>query len=61
MIVGKGSLFLARMTNLFDGVSFIMEKNPGRKEAAGADEEAIKKLIASALRQVASELAGGEG
>ncbi|MDK2926264.1 MAG: hypothetical protein PWQ41_2038, partial [Bacillota bacterium] len=55
------SLFLARMTNLFDGVSFIMEKNPGRKEAAGADEEAIKKLIASALRQVASELAGGEG
>jgi betaine reductase len=30
MIVGKGSLFLARLTNLFDGVSFIMERNPGK-------------------------------
>ncbi|HWI52175.1 MAG TPA: glycine/sarcosine/betaine reductase complex component C subunit beta [Symbiobacteriaceae bacterium] len=30
MIIGKGSLFLGRMTNLFDGVSFVMEKNPGR-------------------------------
>lgn len=27
MIVGKGSLFLGRMTNLFDGVSFIVERN----------------------------------
>ena len=26
MIVGKGSLFLGRMTNLFDGVSIVMEK-----------------------------------
>jgi hypothetical protein len=30
MIIGKGSLFLGRMTNLFDGVSFVMEKNPGK-------------------------------
>ena len=29
MIVGKGSLFLGRMTNLFDGVSFIVERNKG--------------------------------
>lgn len=28
MIIGKGSLFLGRMTNLFDGVSFIVEQNP---------------------------------
>ncbi|MDR2590021.1 MAG: DUF5940 domain-containing protein [Oscillospiraceae bacterium] len=27
MIVGKGSLFLGRMTNLFDGASFILQKN----------------------------------
>ena len=27
MIVGKGSLFLGRMTNLFDGVSILMERN----------------------------------
>jgi hypothetical protein len=30
MIIGKGSLFLGRMTNLFDGVSFIMQKNSGK-------------------------------
>lgn len=29
MIIGKGSLFLGRMTNLFDGVSFIVQKNSG--------------------------------
>jgi hypothetical protein len=34
MVIGKGSLFLGRMTNLFDGVSFVMEKNPGRPVSA---------------------------
>lgn len=29
MIIGKGSLFLGRMTSLFDGVSFIIEANNG--------------------------------
>lgn len=29
MIIGKGSLFLGRMTNLFDGVSFMLQKNSG--------------------------------
>ena len=29
MIIGKGSLFLGRLTNLFDGVSFLLEKNKG--------------------------------
>ena len=32
MIIGKGSLFLARMTNLFDGISFIIEPNPGTND-----------------------------
>jgi len=32
MIVGKGSLFLGRMTNLFDGVSFILQNNSGGEE-----------------------------
>lgn len=32
MVVGKGSLFLGRMTNLFDGVSIIIERNTGYKE-----------------------------
>ena len=33
MIIGKGSLFLGRMTNLFDGVSFLVQKNTGKEEA----------------------------
>jgi hypothetical protein len=31
MFVGKGSLFLGRMTNLSDGVSVILERNPALK------------------------------
>ena len=31
MIVGKGSLFLGRMTNLFDGVSIVLERNDGKQ------------------------------
>jgi len=27
--VAKGSLFLGRMSQLSDGLSFLMEKNPG--------------------------------
>ncbi|MCL2528531.1 MAG: glycine/sarcosine/betaine reductase complex component C subunit beta [Defluviitaleaceae bacterium] len=42
MIVGKGSLFLGRLTNLFDGVSFIMEKNKGLTKAAPA--ETVNKI-----------------
>ena len=33
MIIGKGSLFLGRMTNLFDGCSFVMRKNSGKSPA----------------------------
>ena len=32
MIVGKGSLFLGRMTNLFDGVSIVLERNKGKEQ-----------------------------
>ena len=30
MFLGKGSLFLGKMTNLSDGMSFIIEKNKGQ-------------------------------
>jgi len=33
MIIGKGSLFLGRMTNLFDGISFILDKNDEKTES----------------------------
>ena len=34
MLVGKGSLFLGRMTNLFDGVSIVLERNKGEEKAS---------------------------
>jgi len=37
MIIGKGSLFLGRLTNLFDGVSFILERNRGLVKAETAE------------------------
>lgn len=62
MVVGKGSLFLGRMTNLFDGVSFIMEANENKKDAAGGaaagmDEGKVKGLIAEAMRKLAESMA----
>jgi glycine/sarcosine/betaine reductase complex component C subunit beta len=57
MIIGKGSLFLGRMTNLFDGVSFVIEKNKGKTEEKGTvSEEQIKGLIAEALKKFATNL-----
>lgn len=57
MIIGKGSLFLGRMTNLFDGVSFVIEANTGRSEEASAvSEEKIKSLIGEAMRDFARSL-----
>ena len=54
MIVGKGSLFLGRLTNLFDGVSMIIEKNSGVVEVdTGFDQEQLRKMIAEAMRDFA--------
>lgn len=63
MIIGKGSLFLARMTNLFDGVSFIVEKNPGKEEGGavtGVAKEDIRKMIAEAMRSLGDSLLSEE-
>lgn len=57
MIVGKGSLFLGRMTNLFDGVSFVVRKNAGaKKEEGGVSKAEIRSLIADALRDFAASM-----
>ena len=57
MIVGKGSLFLGRMTNLFDGVSVIVERNKGlEEESTGASKEMINSMIAEAIRGFASQM-----
>ncbi len=57
MIIGKGSLFLGRMTNLFDGTSIVMEKNTGKlDEGKGVSEEEVRGLVAEAMRDFASHL-----
>lgn len=59
MVVGKGSLFLGRMTNQFDGVSVLIEKNAG----AGVDVQDVPvngqplaRMLADAMRKVADTL-----
>lgn len=62
MVIGKGSLFLGRLTNLFDGVSFVIEANPGKEEAAPAvDDTQIRHMIADAMRGFAETLAAQMG
>lgn len=57
MLIGKGSLFLGKITNLFDGTSFIIEKNPGvQEEEKTVDTEEIKKMIAEAMLKTADLL-----
>ncbi len=55
-VIGKGSLFLGRMTNLFDGISMVVERNSGEVEEAGADDDKINKLIGKAMRNFATSL-----
>lgn len=59
MIVGKGSLFLARLTNQFDGISFIIEKNPGEipvETEKMVSENEVKRMMASMMRDFATKL-----
>ncbi len=61
MLIGKGSLFLGRMTDLFDGLSFIIEKNKGENITASAGnteefKQEIRELIAKAMQDVAEAL-----
>lgn len=60
MIIGKGSLFLGRLTDLFDGISLIIEQNTGKVET-GLDKEEIRQMIAEAMRDFAKTfIAGGK-
>ena len=56
MIIGKGSLFLGRLTNLFDGISFVVQANEGAEEEATVSRDEIRGLIAESLRDFASSL-----
>lgn len=56
MIIGKGSLFLGRLTNLFDGISFIVEANDGNVEDDTVDKDTIRQMIAESMKQFADSL-----
>lgn len=62
MIIGKGSLFLGRLTNLFDGISFMLIPNSGEEagEEGGVSKDSIRKLIAESLRDFAASLCASE-
>jgi betaine reductase len=58
MIIGKGSLFLGRLTNLADGASLMLEK-PGQGGAAQAVDKAdVEGVILEVLGDLAAKLRG---
>ncbi len=59
MIIGKGSLFLARMTGLSDGASFLVEASMG-KPAAGLTRDEVKNVLLDALADLADSLRKAE-
>lgn len=57
MIIGKGSLFLGRMTNLADGASFLVEAAaPAGAGGAGVSGEEVRDLLLDALQDLAANL-----
>ena len=59
MIIGKGSLFLGRLTNLADGASFLVEKPSGAKAATGdVSRVDVENVILDVLTDLAAKLKG---
>jgi betaine reductase len=58
MIIGKGSLFLARLTNLADGASFLIEpsEGAGKTSSASLSKEDVKAMVMEALSEIAGKL-----
>jgi betaine reductase len=66
MVIGKGSLFLGRMTNLFDGVSILLEnpQHPSeRGTGSGAREVTTEKSVSEATTAsvIGITIPGSEG
>jgi len=57
MIIGKGSLFLARLTNLSDGASFLIEPGKGEKPGAMTRED-LREMLLDALQDLSKGLTG---
>ncbi|MFP4481428.1 MAG: glycine/sarcosine/betaine reductase complex component C subunit beta [Thermovirgaceae bacterium] len=56
MIIGKGSLFLARLTNLSDGASFVIERSGEPQGGEGLTKEDIRETLLDALAEIAEGL-----
>ncbi len=56
MIIGKGSLFLGRLTNLADGASFLIEKPQPKKEETSVSKDEIRAMILESLGELAANL-----
>jgi hypothetical protein len=55
MIIGKGSLFLARLTNLSDGASFIVEASSG-EPVSNLTQDEVKNILLDVLGNLADSL-----
>lgn len=55
MIIGKGSLFLGRLTNLADGASFLIEA-PSAPAAAQVNAAEVKEVLLDVLSDLAQNL-----
>ena len=61
MIIGKGSLFLGRLTNLADGASFIMEApGAGAAKTQGVSQQDVTEMLLTALGDMAANLQKGQ-
>ncbi|MDL2207173.1 DUF5940 domain-containing protein [Desulfovibrio sp. OttesenSCG-928-M16] len=56
MIIGKGSLFLARLTNLADGASFILEKAKVSAVSEAVTRQEVESVILDVLGDLAKKL-----
>ena len=56
LVIGKGSLFLGRLTNLADGASFFIEK--AQKPAGAVSKQDVEAVILEVLADLAKNLKG---
>ncbi|MDR2934852.1 MAG: DUF5940 domain-containing protein [Candidatus Adiutrix sp.] len=56
MIIGKGSLFLGRLTNLADGASFLLEKMPKPADSPAVTVRDVEEAVLEALGRLAETL-----
>ncbi len=56
MIIGKGSLFLGRLTNLADGASFLIEPAAPVNAATEVSKDDVKTILLEALSEISASL-----